>query len=133
VPLPKAHESGDTHIFTHEVEGEVREFKSERDDDGNMTRDVGFIARAPHNIVPGRTVTVLGGITSRGVHGAALAFTDPHIRDANLQYLADAFPDADSFCILMRVPVRNQAALPPNLLGEDVRLYEWSAETGARW
>jgi hypothetical protein len=133
VPLPTVHESGDTHIFNYEVEGEVREFTSARDDDGNLTHDVGFIARAPHNIVPGRTVTVLGGITSRGVHGAALAFTDPHIRDANLQYLEDAFSGADAFCILMRVPVRNESALPPNLSGEDVRLYEWSAEAGARW
>ncbi|HEV2968329.1 MAG TPA: helix-turn-helix transcriptional regulator [Candidatus Dormibacteraeota bacterium] len=133
VPLPEVQQSGDTHIFTYKVEGQVREFKSTRDDDGNLTNDVGFIARAPHNIVPGRTVTVLGGITSRGVHGAALAFSDPHVRDANLQYLADAFPGADSFCILMRVPVRNEAALPPNLSNDDVRLYEWSAETGARW
>jgi len=133
VPLPTVHESGDTHIFTYEVEGQVREFTSTRDDDGNLTHDVGFIARAPHNIVPRRTVTVLGGITSRGVHGAALAFTDPHIRDANLQYLADAFSGAGTFCILMRVPIRMEAALPPNLSGEDVRLFEWSTETGARW
>ena len=133
VPLPTVHESGATHIFTYEVGGELREFASTRDDDGNMTHDVGFIARAPHNIVPGHTVTVLGGITSRGVHGAALAFSDPHLRDANLRYLMDAFPDTDTFCILMRVPVRNDAALPPNLSNDDVRLYEWSAETGARW
>ena len=133
VPLPKAHESGDTHIFTHEVEGQVREFTSTRDDDGNLTHDVGFIARAPHKLVPGHTVIVLGGITSRGVHGAALAFSDPHIRDVNLRYLTDAFPGTDSFCVLMRVPVRNEAALPPNLTDDDVRLYEWSAETGARW
>jgi len=133
VPLPTVHEAGDTHIFTHEVEGELREFTSTRDDDGNLTQDVGFIARAPHIIVPGRTVTVLGGITTRGVHGAALAFSDPHLKDANLRYLADAFPGADTFCILMRVPVRNEAALPPNLSHDDVRLYEWSSETGARW
>jgi hypothetical protein len=133
VPLPTVHESGDTHTFTYEVEGEVREFTSTRDDDGNLTHDVGFIARAPHNIVPGRTVTVLGGITSRGVHGAALAFSDPHIRDTNLRYLTDTFPGTDTFCILMRVPVRNDSALPPNLSNDDVRLYEWSADTGARW
>lgn len=133
VPLPTVHESGDTHIFTYEVNGEVREFTSTRDDDGNLTHDIGFIARAPHNIVPGRTVIVLGGITSRGVHGAALAFSDPHLRDSNLRYLADAFAGADTFCILMRVPVRNEAALPPNLSDDTVRLFEWSAQTGARW
>ncbi|HEY6310364.1 MAG TPA: helix-turn-helix transcriptional regulator [Streptosporangiaceae bacterium] len=133
VPLPTVHESEDTHIFTYEIEGKVREFKSARDDDGNLTHDVGFIARAPHRIVPGHTVIVLGGITSRGVHGAALAFSDPHVRDANWRYLTEAFGDADTFILLMRVPVRNEAALPPNLSDEDVRLYEWSAETGARW
>lgn len=133
VPLPIVHETGDTHTFTCKVEGETREFTSTRDDDGNLTRDVGFIARAPHNIVPGRTVTVLGGITSRGVHGAALAFSDPHVRDTNLRYLTDTFPGTDTFSILMSVPVRNDAALPPNLSNDNVRLYEWSAETGARW
>jgi hypothetical protein len=133
VPLPTVHESGDTHTFTYDVEGEMREFVSVRDEDGNLTQDVGFIARAPHNIVPGHIVTVLGGITSRGVHGAALAFSDSHVRDANLRYLTGAFPDVGTFCILMRVPVRNDAALPPNLSNDDVRLYEWSPETGARW
>jgi hypothetical protein len=98
-----------------------------------MIYDVGFIARAPHKLVPGRTVIVLGGITSRGVHGATLAFTDPHVRDANLRCLMDAFGDADTFCILMRIPVRNDSALPPNLQDDDVRLYEWSSETGVRW
>ncbi len=133
VSLPTVHQSGDTHTFTYEVEGEVREFTSTRDDDGNLTHDVGFIARAPHNIAPGHIVTVLGGINSRGVHGAALAFSDSHVRDANLRYLTDTFPGTDRFCILMRVPVRNDAALPPNLSNDDVRLYEWSAETGGRW
>jgi transcriptional regulator with XRE-family HTH domain len=133
VPLPTVHETEGTHLFTYEVEGEVREFKSSRDGDGNLTHDVGFIARAPHKIVPERTVIVLGGITSRGVHGATLAFTDPHVRDANLQYLTDAFEGSDTFLLLMRVPVRYDTALPPNLLDDDVRLYEWSRETGVRW
>jgi len=133
VPLPTVHESGDSYTFTYEVEGDVREFTSTRDDDGNMTHDVGFVARAPHKLVPGHIITVLGGITSRGVHGAALAFSDSHVRDANLAYLTDRFPGTDTFCILMRVPVRNDAALPPNLSNDDACLYEWSADTGARW
>jgi transcriptional regulator with XRE-family HTH domain len=133
VPLPAVHKSGETHTFTYEVEGKTREFKSTRDDDGNLTQDIGFIARAPHKIVPERMVIVLGGITSRGVHGAALAFSDPHVRDTNLGYLTDAFGDADTFVIMMRVPIRNESALPPNLLDDDVRLYEWFADTGVRW
>ncbi len=76
---------------------------------------------------------MLSGITSRGVHGAALCFTNSDVRDANEQYLEDAFGTADAFCILMRVRVQNNIALPPNLGGEAVRLYEWSAKTGARW
>jgi transcriptional regulator with XRE-family HTH domain len=133
VPLPTAQPMGETHVFLYQTDGEALEFKSSRDDDGTLTQDIGFIARAPHNIVPGRTVTVLGGITSRGVHGAALAFIDPHVTEANERYLREAFGDVDTFCILMRVHVRNGAALPPNLLDDDVRLYEWSPVTGARW
>jgi transcriptional regulator with XRE-family HTH domain len=138
VPLPTVHDLedsrfGDTYRFTCEVEGEVREFKSSRDEDGTLTHDIGFIARSPHKGVPGRVVIVLGGITSRGVHGAALAFTDPHVKNANLQHVTDAFGDADTFLLLMRIPIRNEEALPPNLLDDDVRLYQWSAETGPRW
>jgi len=133
VTLPTSHEAGDSHIFTYEVDGEAREFGSTRDGDGVLTYDIGFIARAPHKGVPGRIVIVLGGITSRGVHGAALAFTDPHVSDGNLQYLMDTFGDAEAFCILVRIPVRNDEALPPNLQDDDVRLYEWSTNTGARW
>lgn len=134
IPFPVAEElpGTDTHVFKCEIDGETREFRSERDD-GDMTEDVGLIARIPHKIVPGRTVTMLSGITSRGVHGAALCFTDPHVRDGNEQYLKEAFGGAEAFCILMRVPVHTNTALPTNLWREDVRLYEWSAETGARW
>jgi transcriptional regulator with XRE-family HTH domain len=133
IPLPAAQPTGQTHVFVYETEGEVLEFKSSLDNDGTLTQDVGFIARAPHKIVPGRTVTVLGGITSRGVHGAALAFIDPHVREANERYVRDAFGATDTFCILMRVPVRNGIALPPNLWDDDTRAYEWSPGTGARW
>jgi hypothetical protein len=134
IPFPVAEKlpGTDTHVFKCEIEGETREFKSERVD-GDMTEDVGLIARIPHKIVPERTVTMLSGITSRGVHGAALCFTDPHVKDGNEQYLKEAFGSAEAFCILMRVPVQRNTALPPNLWREDVRLYEWSAETGARW
>ena len=132
IPLPTAEPTGETHIFTSRVREEERKFAS-LIDDGALTQDVGLIARGPHPNVPQRTVTVLSGITSRGVYGAALCFTDQHVRDANEQYLNDAFGSADAFCILMYVPVQNNMALPPNLWRDDSRLYEWSAETGARW
>ncbi len=96
-------------------------------------QDVGLIARGPHPLVPERTVTVLSGITSRGVHGAALCFIDSRVKDTNEQYLKDTFGNADTFCLAMRIPVSNNVALPPNLRREDVRLYEWSDVTEARW
>lgn len=134
IPLPEAKPipGTDTHLFRCNVGGETREFTSTRID-RVLVADVGLIARGPHPYVEGRTVTIMSGITSRGVHGAALCFTDPHVRRANEQHLADKFGNVNAFCILMRVPVRENMALPPNLSREDVVLYEWSAETGGRW
>jgi transcriptional regulator with XRE-family HTH domain len=122
-----------THLFRCSVGEETREFRSVWDDEGNLVQDVGLIARGLHSIIPGGTVTLLSGITSRGVHGAALCFVDPHVRETNERYLESAFGNAESFCILMNIPIQNDIALPPNLWRENTRLYEWSAETGARW
>jgi transcriptional regulator with XRE-family HTH domain len=137
IPIPVATEIPGTdpvtHLFRATVAEETREFRSVWDDEGNLTQDVGLIARGPHPIIPGGTVTLLSGITSRGVHGAALSFVDAQLRDTNERYLESAFGNAESFCILMNIPVQNNIALPPNLWRENTRLYEWSAETGARW
>jgi transcriptional regulator with XRE-family HTH domain len=122
-----------THLFRCTVGEETREFKSVWDDDGNLVQDVGLIARSPHPIIPGATVTLLSGVTSRGVHGAALCFVDQHVRDTNERYLENAFGNVESFCVLMNIPVQNNIALPSNLWREGACLYEWSAETGARW
>jgi transcriptional regulator with XRE-family HTH domain len=137
IPLPAPEEVAGsdpvTHLFKCAVGEELRKFTSSRDDEGKLVQDIGLIARGPHPIIPGGTVTLLSGITSRGVHGAALCFIDSHVRDTNERYLESAFGNAESFCILMNVPVQNDAALPPNLWRENTRLHEWSAETGARW
>jgi transcriptional regulator with XRE-family HTH domain len=137
IPLPIPREITDTdpvtHLFSCSIGQETREFRSLRDREGNLVQDVGLIARGPHPIIPGGTVTFLSGITSRGVHGAAQCFIDPHVRDTNEQYLENALGNAESFCILMSILVQNDVALPPNLWRENTRLYEWSAETGARW
>ena len=136
IPLPTAEEIPGTDPITHNfvcsIEDETRRFGSLRDD-GTLIQDVGLIARGPHPIIPGGTVTLLSGITSRGVHGAALCFIDSHVRDTNERYLERTFGDVESFCILMNIRVQNDVALPPNLWRENTRLYEWSAETGARW
>jgi transcriptional regulator with XRE-family HTH domain len=136
IPLPIPEEITDTDLVTHQfrcnVGQEEREFRSLRDGEGNLVQDVGLIARGPHPIIPGGTVTFLSGITSRGVHGAAQCFIDPHVRDTNERYL-ETLGNVESFCILMNIPVQNDVALPTNLWRENTRLYEWSAETGARW
>ena len=136
IPLPTPEEIPGTdpvtHLFKCTVGEETREFGSAREK-GTLVQDVGLVARGPHPIIPGGTVTLLSGITSRGVHGAALCFIDTHVRDTNERYLESAFGNVESFCILMNIPVQNGVALPPNLWRENTCLYEWSAETGARW
>lgn len=132
VTLPIAQPTGETHIFECSVGDEKREFSSSRSGEV-LTQDVGLIARVAHPIVSESTVTLISGITSRGVHGAALCFTDSHVRDDNERYLEATFRDSDTFCVLMNVPIASNMALPPNLWRENVRLWEWSAETGARW
>jgi transcriptional regulator with XRE-family HTH domain len=133
ITLPIAEERDESWVFHCSVDGEQREFESKNAKNRALLEDVGLVARGPHPNVPDRTVTILGGITSRGVHGAALCFTDGHVKDTNERYLNATFGDTDAFCILMRVPVRLAAALPPNLTDPDIRLYEWSARTGPRW
>ncbi len=123
----------DTHVFKCRVGDEEREFTSTRDEEGVLVEDIGLIARGEHPHAPGHTVTMLSGITSRGVHGTALGFTNRHVRDENEEYLRNAFGNANAFCIVMRVPVIRNTALPPNLSRDDIRLYEWSPATGARW
>jgi hypothetical protein len=137
IPLPTVRPTDETHIFKCSVGEETREFASASSklEDGveALEEDVGLIARIRHPIISQRTVTMLSGITSRGVHGAALCLTDSHVKDANEQYLKNAFGTAGAFCVVMRVMVGNNTALPSNLLSDSVRLYEWSTDTGARW
>jgi transcriptional regulator with XRE-family HTH domain len=133
VHLPAVEETGETYILKCSVGEEERQFESLYDDNGVLEKDVGVLARADHPIISNKTVTVLSGITSRGVHGAALGFIKPYIREDNENFLKDTFGNCDAFCIVMRITVSNSAALPPNLRGDDVCLYEWSTETGARW
>ncbi|MGO9189819.1 MAG: helix-turn-helix domain-containing protein [Streptosporangiaceae bacterium] len=132
IVLPIAQETGETYIFECSVGEEKRVFSSLRID-GTLTQDVGLVARVPHPIIPGKTVTLVSGITSRGVHGAALCFTDSHVRDDNERYLEEMFGNTDAFCVLMNVLVANNMALPPNLRMDNMRLWEWSAARGARW
>lgn len=130
IPLPVTRLIGTTHAFICDLAGKSREFAAKMDDQGSLIEDVGLIARGPHPDIPQRTVTILSGITSRGVHGAALSLIDSRVRDANEHYLHDRFGEDEAFCILMRVLVQQNTALPPNLSNEDIRLYEWSGAEG---
>jgi transcriptional regulator with XRE-family HTH domain len=132
IVLPVARPTGETYVFDCIVGEEKRTFESLYVG-GVLTQDVGLIARVPHPIMSEKTVTVLSGITSRGVHGATLCFTDWHVRDENERYLEEAFGNTEAFCVLMNIPVANNMALPINLSLENARLYEWSSGTGARW
>jgi len=134
IPLPTAEAipGTNTHGFICSVGEEACGFVSSRQR-GTLVEDIGLIARGPHPNIPHRTVTMLSGITSRGVHGAALCFIHPSLRESNEKFLKSTFGSTEEFCILMRVPVRNNVAMPPNLSDDKNRLYEWSAKTGARW
>jgi len=132
IDMPAVAQVEGTHIFTCEKDGESAELKSSYED-GIMTQDVGLFARCPHPSSPGRVVTLLSGITSRGVHGAALCFTNRIMKDVNEQYIVDHFDHASAYCLLLRVDVRRNRAQAPNLSGDGVLLYDWSDKTGARW
>lgn len=62
-----------------------------------------------------------------------MCLTDPDVRDENERYLRGAFGSIDRFCMLTKVPVLNDEAMPPELLLGTTILYEWSDKTGARW
>jgi transcriptional regulator with XRE-family HTH domain len=95
--------------------------------DGELIEDIGFFARGENPAAPLRTLTIIGGITTRGVHGAARCFIDPEMRDRNEGYLNPRFPQGSTYCIVMKVPVLNRDPLTPDLSIAENRLFEWSA------
>lgn len=105
-------------------DGGEREFKYTLDDN-KLVEDVGFFARGANPSAPQRTLTVCGGITTRGVHGAAKCFIDKEMRQRNEQYLFPRFPDGSSYCIVMKVTVVNNSPLTPDLSKPENRLFEW--------
>jgi hypothetical protein len=93
--------------------------------DGVLVEDVGYFARGPNPSAPLRTMTLCGGITTRGVHGAARCFIEPEVREQNEQYLFPRFPEGSTYCVVMRVPVINRDPLTPDLSKKENRLFEW--------
>ena len=119
-------------ILVHDPDNGDREF-GYTVADGRLTEDVGYFARGENPSAPRRTLTICGGITTRGVRGAARCFIDYEMRERNDQYLLPRFPGASAYCIVMRVPVVNLDPLTPDLSKEENRLFEWSnpsAEAG---
>jgi hypothetical protein len=111
-------------IVVHDTDDRELEFKYTVIDN-KLVEDVGFFVRGQNPAAPRRTVTICGGITTRGVHGAARCFIDLAMREPNEQYLAQRFPEGSTYCIVMRVPVVNQDSLTPDLSKQENRLFEW--------
>ena len=130
IPIDPADPDGRGAIVVRLPGGEEQEFPYTITDE-QLVEDVGFFARGANPSAPLRTLTVCGGITTRGVHGAALCFIAEEMRDLNQQYLIPRFPDGSTYCIVMKVPVVNGDPLASDLSKEDNLLYEWSdAEAG---
>ena len=92
---------------------------------GEVVEDVGFFASGKNPSAPRRRLMICGGITTRGVRGAALCFIDQEMRERNEQYITPRFPDGSTYCIVMRVPIMNKDPLPPDLSKKENRLFEW--------
>jgi hypothetical protein len=107
----------------HEFEYQVTE--------GVLIEDVGYFAHGENPSAPRRTLTICGGITTRGVRGAARCFIDYEMRERNEQYLFPRFPEGSTYCIVMRVPVINEDPLTPDLSKKENRLFEWYGGVGA--
>jgi hypothetical protein len=111
-------------VVRHPDDGEL-EFGYQLDGDV-LVEDVGFFARGENPSAPRRTLTICGGITTRGVLGSARCFIDPEMRERNEQYLLPRFPEGSTYCIVMRVPVvMNRDPLTPDLSKKENRLFEW--------
>jgi hypothetical protein len=112
-------------IVVRDPDGGKQEFKYTQVD-GELVEDVGFFARGENPSAPRRTLTICGGITTRGVRGAARCFIDWEMQERNYQYLSrPQFPDGSTYCIVMRVPVLNNDPLTPDLSKDNNRLFEW--------
>jgi len=94
-------------------------------DEGALVEDVGYFARGENPSAPRRTLTICGGITTRGVRGAARTFIDYEMKARNEEYLFPRFLSGSTYCIVMRVPVINLDPITPDLSKPENRLFEW--------
>jgi hypothetical protein len=96
----------------------------------SLVEDVGFLARVPNPLNSSRTLTICNGIHSRGVLGAVRSLTDARLRDSNERYISASFGSAESFVILMRVPVIEGKTMTPDFNIPNVVLYQWPKGAG---
>lgn len=115
-------------IVVDDPDSGEREFKYTLDD-GVLVEDVGFFARGENPAAPLRTLTIIGGITTRAVHGVARCFIDNEMRGRNEEYLNPRFSEGSTYCIVMRVPVVNRDPLTPDLSITENRFFEWSSHS----
>lgn len=93
---------------------------------GELTEDVGLLARVPNPLNSNRTLTLCNGIHSRGVYGAVRSLTDEQLRESNERYIANNLP-GNQFGILMRVPIIGGKAMTPDFSSPRTVLHQWSA------
>lgn len=117
-------------IVVHEPDGTEQRFRL-TSEGGEIVEDIGFFARGQNPSAPRRTLTICGGITTRGVHGAARCFIDRELRESNGQYLRTRFSAGATYCVVMRIPIVNRDPLAPDLSRDGNVLFEW-ATNGAR-
>jgi hypothetical protein len=125
---PDLLESGE--IFVAEFEGETRQFWPQwiGEEKAVLATDVGLLARVPNPLNASRTLTICNGIHSRGVYGAVRTLTDEELRGGNERYISATFGDAQSFAILMSVPVINNKTTTPDFNTPGVVLYQWAQD-----
>jgi hypothetical protein len=112
-------------IVVRDPDGGEHEFGYQMDGD-QLVEDIGFFVRGENPSAPRRTLTICGGITTRGVLGAARCFIDGEMRERNEQYLLSRYPEGSTYCIVMRVPIVIRDPLTPDLSKTENRLFEWS-------
>jgi hypothetical protein len=69
-------------------------------------------------------------VHSRGVLGAVRSLTDARLRDSNERYISASFGGAESYVILMRVPVIEGKAMTPDFNIKGSVLYQWPQGAG---
>jgi hypothetical protein len=92
---------------------------------GEVVEDVGLLARMRSPFDSRHTLTVLGGVLTRGVYGAVRCLTDRRFVVRNEEYLRERFGGLSGFGMLTRVAVIDHATVTPDLTVAANRLCEF--------